>query len=79
VVQVLAEDALLEGQRTEYVINRIGGAQGRGRVPGASPLYQICDVINDNGAPPSKDVIALAVGGLGSRAFATHIALGQAP
>jgi acetyl-CoA acetyltransferase len=72
VVQLLSQDALFPKQNGAAVaINLAGGSQGRGRVLGASPLYQLADAVNVR--PPRPNLLALSVAGLGSRACAAHI------
>lgn len=70
VVQRLAEDSLLRATKTRAdVVNIRGGSQGRGRVWGASGLYQIQDVVECNA--PFASTLALSVSGLGASAYAT--------
>lgn len=71
VVQILSEEALRLSDRSSYSVNLLGGAQGRGRVLGASPLYQLADAVNVK--PPYSHLLAVSVGGLASRAYAAHI------
>jgi acetyl-CoA acetyltransferase len=70
VVQVLSLDALPKPRGT-FALNLTGGSQGRGRVIGASPLYQLADAISAKS--PCNDLLAVSVAGLGSRAYAAHI------
>ena len=76
VVQTLSQDALNASDGNKYAVNLVGGSQGRGRVLGASPLYQIADAVSLN--PPYSHVLAVSVGGLASRAYAAHILRGDA-
>ncbi len=77
VVQRLCQDALAIGDGSSNVtINLAGGSHGRGRVPGASPLYQMADVVNLKAHAPR--VLAVSVAGLASRAYAAHVLLGDA-
>jgi hypothetical protein len=76
VVQRLAEDAVARAvaaggnaDRQAPQVNLRGGAQGQGRVFGASPLYQIADLL----ATRSGNALALSVGGLGAQAFAARV------
>jgi len=71
VVQVLSQEALKLSDRSRHSVNLVGGTQGRGRVLGASPLYQIADAVNVKA--PYSHLLAVSVGGLASRAYATHI------
>ena len=71
VVQILSEEALQLSDRSRYSMNLLGGTQGRGRVLGASPLYQLADAVNVK--PPYSHLLAVSVGGLASRAYAAHI------
>jgi hypothetical protein len=71
VVQLLSQNALLPADGPSFSINLIGGTQARGRVLGASPLYQIADAVTLNS--PYSHVLAVAVGGLASRAYAAYI------
>jgi hypothetical protein len=72
VVQLLSLDALVPKPGGAFLaMNVTGGSQGRGRVLGASPLYQVADAIDLNW--PRNDLLAVSVAGLGSRAYAAHI------
>ena len=71
VVQILSQDALEVSDRSRCVVNIVGGTQGRGRVPGVSPLYQVADAAFIK--PPYSHVLAVSVAGLASRAYAAHI------
>ena len=71
VVQILSEEALQLSDRSRHSVNLLGGTQGRGRVLGASPLYQLADAVNVK--PPYSHLLAVSVGGLASRAYAAHI------
>jgi acetyl-CoA acetyltransferase len=77
VAEHLTRDALshaLDGEMAaEPVVNLRGGAAGRGRVFGASPLYQLTDI--SEAKAPHPTVLALAVGGLGSQVFATYLSV----
>lgn len=78
VVQRLSQDALhrAAGSETpsELFVNLRGGSFGRGRVFGASPLYQLLDIVK--GTAPRPAALAVAVGGLGSQAFAAYLSVG---
>lgn len=76
VVQRLAEEAVARavsagGNSGRYApqVNLRGGAQGQGRVFGASPLYQIADLLETQ----SGSALALSIGGLGAQAFAARL------
>jgi acetyl-CoA acetyltransferase len=76
VVQVLVEDAVGRVTKTKpSLINVRGGGAGRGRVLGASLLYQLEDIVAHDGAETSA--LALATAGLGSRAVALKLAQGS--
>jgi acetyl-CoA acetyltransferase len=69
VMQRLAEDALARSLRVKpQRVNARGGAQGRGRVWGASLLYQLQDILEHDAKATAA--LALSVAGLGSRALA---------
>jgi acetyl-CoA acetyltransferase len=69
IVQRLAEDALAHALRGKpQRVNARGGAQGRGRVWGASLLYQLEDILEHDAN--ASAALALSVAGLGARAFA---------
>ena len=72
IAQALAESAVARVTReTPRLVNARGGAQGRGRVWGASLLYQLGDVLKSANAFSSA--LAVSVAGLGSRAFAAQL------
>jgi hypothetical protein len=52
--------------------NLRGGAQGRGRVPGASTLYQLADLLETSASP--TDNILLAVAGMGHHIICAYLA-----
>jgi acetyl-CoA acetyltransferase len=72
VVQRLSEDAAtrVAGTRPDLV-NVRGGAKGRGRVWGASLIYQLQDIVECDA--PFSASLAVSVAGLGSRAFAAEL------
>jgi hypothetical protein len=74
VAQILAQEAL-SADATKCTLNVLGGSQGRGRVLGASALYQLDDIISLKA--PYSHVLLVAVGGLASRAYAAHISRGS--
>ncbi|MBV9331891.1 MAG: hypothetical protein JOZ55_10100 [Alphaproteobacteria bacterium] len=70
VIQRLAEESLFKTTQTRAdVVNIRGGSQGRGRVLGASGLYQIQDIVECNA--PFANALALSVSGIGASAYAT--------
>jgi hypothetical protein len=71
VVQLLSQDVLVGADRPSFSVNLAGGTQARGRVLGASPLYQIADATHLKA--PYSHVLAVAIGGLASRAYAAYI------
>jgi acetyl-CoA acetyltransferase len=72
VAQRLSEDAVTRVTNTKPdLVNVRGGAQGRGRVWGASLIYQLQDIVEYD-APLSAS-LAISVSGLGSRAFAANL------
>jgi acetyl-CoA acetyltransferase len=78
IVQRLAQDA--HARAAEINPDRVnirGGCYGRGRVWGASFLYQLGDILEDKAGASSA--VALSVSGLGSRAFAFALTRGRSP
>lgn len=76
VAQRLAQDALhraIGREKADAQVNLLGGPFGRGRVFGASPLYQLLDILDAKAPAPA--VLALAVSGLGSQAFAAYLSV----
>lgn len=71
VAQILSEEALDRGNAKQSQTNRRGGAQGRGRVPGVSTLYQLADICEL--ASRGETALLLAVAGLGSHVFAARL------
>jgi hypothetical protein len=75
VVQVLIEDTVRRVAKTQpTLINACGGSQGRGRVLGASLLYQLQDIVEHEG---SSSALALSTAGLASRAVALKLTRGS--
>lgn len=71
VAQILSEEALGRGNAKQSQTNRRGGAQGRGRVPGVSTLYQLTDICEL--AVRGETALLLAVAGLGSHVFGVRL------
>ncbi len=77
VVQVLIEEAIQRMVKAKSsLINVRGGAVGRGRVLGASALYQMQDIVGADVSQPEALLISTA--GLGSRAVALKLTRGSA-